>query len=77
MRWNKIAGWTVCLIGAVLCALGLLGIGTYVWGVIGILDEPDQSWIFWGLVFLFGGILLVISGTAALILGLKLMRRKG
>lgn len=77
MRRKKIAGWTVCLIGAVLGGLGLLGIGTYVWGVIAILDEPDRSWIFWGLVFLFGGILLLITGAVVGILGLKLMRRKG
>lgn len=76
MKWKKVVGWAACVIGVVLGVLGLLGIGTYVWGVIGILDASDRSWIYWGLAFLFGGIILTISGAGAVILGLQLLRSK-
>lgn len=56
------AGTVLIVLGALLVALGLTWIGMYAWGVIDVLDQPDRSWLFWGLALLFGGILLTRGG---------------
>lgn len=58
-RAGIVAGWALIL-------LGVLSIGTYAWGVIGVLGEADRSWIFWGLVFLFLGLYLIRAGIGIL-----------
>lgn len=54
-RVGVVVGWALVL-------LGVLSVGAYVRGVVDVLGEADRSWIFWGLVFLFGGLLLIQAG---------------
>lgn len=57
-------------LGLFLSALGLVGIGAYLRGVIDIMiNEPaDQSWLFWGLPLATIGATLLIGGVGLLIL---------
>lgn len=74
-RARQILGWSLFVIGGVLALAGAWGIGAYVWGVIDVLDQPDQSWIFWGLALLFGGIMVLGAGLASIVIGRRLLRR--
>lgn len=70
-------GWAVLLlrtVGGILIGAGLLGIGVCVYGVIRVVGQPDRSWIFWGPVFLLGGLLLVQGGVVLLLYGRVLGR---
>ncbi|MGG7644402.1 hypothetical protein ACQ5SP_06275 [Rhodovulum sp. YNF3179] len=72
---RRILGWALCIAGGIAALAGAWGIGAYAWGVIDVLDEPDQSWMFWGLVFLFGGIMMLFLGIGAILLGREALRR--
>ena len=71
---RRILGWTLCIAGGLLALAGTWGIGAYAWGVIGVLDQPDQSWVFWGLIFLLGGITVLGAGVGAIVLGRAVLR---
>lgn len=57
-------------LGLLLSAIGLAGIGTYLWGVIDIMvrQPADQSWIFWGFPLGAWGATFLIGGVGLLIL---------
>jgi hypothetical protein len=57
------------LLGVVAAAAGVFFVGAYVVEAIRVLDEPDRSWFFWGVPFLFGGILLVKFGVRSIVWG--------
>lgn len=63
-------------LGLILSALGLAGIGAYLWGVVDIMiDQPaDQSWLFWGSPLAMIGATLLIGGIGLLILWRHLHR---
>lgn len=68
---------TIALIGGVILVFaGLFGIGIYAAGVIEIVVEqpPDRSWLFWGLIFLLGG-LTCLGGGIGLIYAWRAMGR--
>lgn len=72
---KKIAfGWALILIGGLVLLIGLWAIGAYIWGIIDILDEADQSWIFWGLIFLFIGVVATFIGSGAIAGGWSMAR---
>jgi hypothetical protein len=71
----KLLGWSICLAGALLALAAFWGIALYVWGVVDVWEEPDTSWIFWGLVFLLWGLIFLGVGVGAVIAGLGLLRR--
>ena len=73
--FRKLLWWALTLVGALLCLFGLWAIGAYVWGVLAILDEPDKSWIFWGLAILFIGIIAAALGAVLLVFGWKALRK--
>lgn len=58
------------ILGVVLTALGLAGVGVYVAGVLQIIVEQpaDQSWIFWGLGIASVGATSLIGGVGLLLL---------
>ena len=72
-RW---AAWTLAILGAGSLLLGALSVGTYVHGVLDVIGESDQSWIFWGLVFLFCGLGALVTGFVLLFWARHLFRRK-
>ena len=74
-RPRQVSGWALSAVGGVLALVGVWGIGAYAWGVIDVLDEPDQSWIFWGLAILGIGIGTLGAGIGAIVLGRALLRR--
>jgi hypothetical protein len=57
------AAGAATVIGAVAVMVGLFLAGAYVVEAFRVLDEPDRSWLFWGVALLFGGILLVRVGV--------------
>lgn len=67
--------WATIIAGGLCTVFGLWAIGAYIWGVIEILDEPDQSWIFWGLAILFLGIFSAMGGAALMVFGRRLLKR--
>ena len=71
--WRRRGGALAIIVGPALGLLGLVSIGLYVKGVLDVLGEPDRSWIFWGLIFLFIGVLLVKIGVALFVLGRRWM----
>ena len=66
---QKTIAWVLMLIGGTVALFGAWAIGAYVWGVIDVLDEADQSWIFWGLAILFIGITAFGVGVGLFVLG--------
>jgi len=57
-------------LGILLSALGLAGIGLYLWGAVDIMirQPPDQSWLFWASPLAMIGATLLIGGIGLLIL---------
>ena len=74
MTGRTVAGRALAVIGGVLVAVGVFGAGAYVVGVVQVLDEPDRSWLFWGLALLLGGMLLVRLGIRLVVLGRSVAR---
>ncbi len=74
---NKTLGWALIIFAAAVSIFGIWAIVAYVWGVIDVLDEPDQSWIFWGLAFLFIGVFAVGTGIGLFVLGREKLRASG
>jgi protein-S-isoprenylcysteine O-methyltransferase Ste14 len=71
--WRRRGGLLATVTGVLLALLGLVSVGFYVVGVLDVLGEADRSWIFWGLIFLFAGILLLKIGVALFVLGRRWM----
>lgn len=65
-------------LGLLLSALGLAGIGAYVWGVVEIMihQPADQSWLFWASPLAMIGATLLIGGVGLLILWRHLRKTK-
>lgn len=62
--------------GALLTLFGLALVAAYVFGaVVDRLGEPDQSLLFWYLPFLLIGIMAVVAGAAAAVLGFFGLRK--
>lgn len=59
------------LLGAVLILAGLWAIGAYVATLIEVWDAPDRSAIFWHLVFVEAGVVLLVLGGYFLVLGIR------
>lgn len=72
--WRRVAGVALTAGGVLAIAFGLYFAGMYVWGVVDVLDQPDRSWLFWGLAILFLGIGLTFLGAVLVVLGRGLMR---
>jgi DMSO/TMAO reductase YedYZ heme-binding membrane subunit len=73
---TRIGGACLLLTGGVAALFGLWAITAYVAGVVDVLDEPDQSWMFWGLVFLVLGVPALGAGAGACIAGWWLLQRR-
>lgn len=56
-------------VGVVLFVLGLASLGVYVHTVLEVMDAADRSPIFWYLVFVVIGLILVVVGSYFLVLG--------
>ncbi|WP_375254680.1 hypothetical protein [Yoonia sp.] len=56
--------------------IGVWSIGGYIWGAVSVLDEPDQSWMFWGLIFVLIGIAGIVLGTAMALVGWSMVKKK-
>ena len=72
-RLRLILGWALQIVGAGLVLFGVWAVGAYVWGVIEVLNEPDRSWIFWGLAILFIGIGAIGTGVGMVVSGRRLL----
>ena len=75
-RFQRIAGWTLVLAGLMVGLFGVWAVGAYVWELIAIWNEPDRSWIFWGLAVLFIGLFSIAAGAALAMLGARLLKRE-
>ena len=75
LNWSKVLGRTLCGLGCLVTLIGVWAIGGYIWGVISVLDEPDQSWVFWGLAVLFIGLAGVGIGIGMAVAGWSLVKR--
>ncbi len=71
--WRRVAGVALGGGGVLAIAFGLYLAGMYVWGVVDVLDQPDRSWLFWGLALLFLGIGLTFLGAVLVVLGRGLL----
>lgn len=67
-------GLAVSLAGFSTAALGLFWVGAYALRAIEVLDQPDRSFLFWGLAVLFCGIFLTLLGGALVLWGRTMMR---
>jgi hypothetical protein len=74
-QWKRVFGWTLCGLGGLAALLGVWAIGGYVWGVLQVLDEADQSWTFWGLIFVFIGFGALGVAAALILAGRSLLSR--
>ena len=61
-------------LGGLIALGGLWAIGAYAWGVLAVLGEPDQSWIFWGLALVFVGLGAIGLGLVIALAGRALVR---
>lgn len=59
------------IVGVIMLLLGLASNIFYIYSVIHVLDTPDQSIIFWYLVFVFIGIALITVGIYFIWIGYK------
>ena len=75
-RFQRIAGWTLVFAGLLVCLFGVWAVGAYVRELITIWNEPDRSWIFWGLAVLFIGLFSIATRAALAFLGARLSRRE-
>ena len=67
-------GWTLCILGGLLALFGVWAVGAYIWGVITVLSDTDQSWIFWGLAILFIGLAAAGVGIGMMVAGVQVLR---
>lgn len=74
-QWKRAFGWILCGLGCLATLFGLWAVGGYVWGVVAVLNEPDQSWIFWGLAILFIGLCGLGLGIGMIAAGWLLLKR--
>ncbi len=71
---EKIAGILAVIVGALVCCVGIIGVGVYVWLVIDAFGQSDKSWLFWGLIFLVFGIPFLALGASLVVVGIKSYR---
>lgn len=74
-QWKKPVGWTVCGLGCLVTLTGIWAIAGYIWGVVSVLNEPDKSWIFWGLAIFFIGLIGLGLGIGMIVAGWSLVKR--
>ncbi len=72
----RIGGGVLLAAGGGAMLFGLWAIAVYVAGVAEVLNEPDQSWMFWGLVFPLLGAPALAAGAGACVAGWWLLRRR-
>lgn len=60
-----------------LVVIGLLGVGVYAFSVLPVLDQADQSMVFWLLPFLLFGLAAVGNGVVLAVLWLLLVSTDG
>lgn len=70
---RKCMGWGLTLLGGLVFLVGAWAVLAYFWRLIEILDEPDKSWIFWGLAILFIGIGAIGTGVGMVVSGRRLL----
>ena len=75
-NWRRVLGWIFLCLGCLSMLIGVWSIGGYIWGVVSVLDEPDQSWIFWGLIFVLIGIAGIVLGAAMAFVGWSMVKKK-
>lgn len=67
-------GMAMTAVGVSMAALGISWVAAYVYRAVGVLHEPDRSWLFWGLSLVFAGLILLRVGVRLAIRGTRLMR---
>ncbi|MBX7541260.1 hypothetical protein [Qipengyuania sphaerica] len=70
-----IRGYLMLGFGLSFAALGAIITGAYVHGVIDVIGEPDQSWIFWGIALLAIGLPMLGGGIALAVWGWQIIRK--
>ncbi|MFO7806626.1 MAG: hypothetical protein R6V30_13315 [Paracoccaceae bacterium] len=50
--------------------------GSYIWGVVSVINEPDQSWMFWGLAIFFIGLAGLGLGIGIFAAGRSLLKSR-
>ncbi|WP_376695539.1 hypothetical protein [Wenzhouxiangella sp. EGI_FJ10305] len=60
-----------------LVMIGLLAVGVYAFNVLAVLDQADQSMVFWLLPFLLFGLAAVGNGVVLAVLWLLLVSTEG
>lgn len=73
-RSRQIISISCIITGVLLVIAGLICIGVYVVTVSDVWSEPDRSPIFWYLVFVFAGLILIATGTFFIITGIRAYR---
>lgn len=71
---KRILGRVLLVGGGLLAVGGLGGIGGYVIRAVEVLDQPDRSWLFWGLAVLFIGVALLFAGVSLVVVGRDMVR---
>ncbi len=74
-NWRRVVGWILFCLGCFVTLIGVWAIGGYIWGVVSVLDEPDQSWMFWGLAILFVGVAAVAIGIGMTVTGWSIVKK--
>jgi hypothetical protein len=62
-------------LGALLSFVGLSFVLIYLWEVISVIGEPDQSIVFWGLAILLIGIILFTVGATMVVTARRLLKK--
>lgn len=68
---------TLLSVAIVLVAVGLLSVGIYAFNVLAVLDQADQSMVFWLLPFLLFGLAAAGNGVVLAVLWLLLVSTEG
>lgn len=71
---KRAAGWALCGLGCLTAMIGVWAIGSYIWGVVSVINEPDQSWMFWGLAIFFIGLAGLGLGIGIFAAGRSLLK---
>ena len=68
--------WIVLVLSTLLSILGITSVTVYVVGVIDVVinQEPDRSWIYWGLGFGLFGLICLATGVGLMVVARSLRK---